>query len=158
MSNRGLEIEINSLASVPLTFKNANLYFNIDAENDFKLVNTQSLSSFDKTIIKIQNLNDNKEFYVFLTNTNIVIKDNKATINTFSRVVLYEQNKEFFAKQSSKDILKDINAEISFLTASQSIGLRIDEATRLNVLKRQQFELKMKQKLFLVEYEGDFDE
>lgn len=51
MNKNGINIEINSI-TISLVFKNAILYFNIEKNGSWKIINSKSLASYEKTVLK----------------------------------------------------------------------------------------------------------
>lgn len=158
MNKNGIYIEINSVTTTPLIFKNANLYFNIEESDSWKLIKSKSLASYEKTVLKIENLNTAKTYYILLKNSNMSFDGKKATFNTFSKIKLFVKVDKSITKNKYKSELKEINQEISHLNALQNIGLRLSDVALLNNLKNEEYELKMKSNLSLIEYEGEFNE
>ncbi|BAW18456.1 hypothetical protein MBVG596_0873 [Mycoplasmopsis bovigenitalium] len=158
MNKNGINIEINSITNTPLVFKNAILYFNIEESDNWKMVSSKSLASYEKTVLKIQDFESNKTYYILLKNTNMNCDGQKATLNTFSKIKLFVKAKKSEIKNKYKAKLKEISQEISHLKALQNIGLKLNEIAHLNQLKNQEYELKIIHNLSLVEYEGDMNE
>ncbi|MBU4689454.1 hypothetical protein KQ873_00155 [Mycoplasma zalophidermidis] len=156
--NNIIKVVINSLANIPLVFNKCILYLNVNDENNWKLISDKALASFDKTIIKIEDYQRDETFFCFLYNTNIVLNNKTASINSFSKIVLYKINKQSSEQVENKKMYKKITNEINYLTSAQSIGLLLDEAIKLDKLKTKQYEYKMKMLLSLETYEGDYYE
>ncbi|ENY69040.1 Hypothetical protein MBVG_5580 [Mycoplasmopsis bovigenitalium 51080] len=158
MNKNGINIEINSITNTPLVFKNAILYFNIEESDNWKMISSKSLASYEKTVLKIQDIESNKTYYILLKNTNMNCDGQKATFNTFSKIKLFVKAKKSKIKNKYKAKLKEISQEISHLNALQNIGLKLSDIAHLNQLKNQEYELKIIHNLSLVEYEGDMNE
>ncbi|MBU4690541.1 hypothetical protein KQ874_02430 [Mycoplasma sp. ES3157-GEN-MYC] len=150
-----ISLEINTLSNVNISFKNCLLYFNVDDEYSWKLINKNSLASFNTTIIKIYDLFKKRTFFCFLNNASVVINNNKATINTFSHVNVYKEVENNQYINEYKNIYKDVSAKINYLNSAKNIGLKLDESVKLNKLKSIQYEYKMKILFSLVECERD---
>ncbi|MCS4536538.1 hypothetical protein NXS15_00120 [Mycoplasma sp. CSL7475-4] len=155
--NNKFNIQINSLSNVSLNFKNAMLYLNISEFGEWITIKNDSIASYEMTLIKIKS-NNKPDFYLFIENANIVVENDCIIINTFSNIKLMVSDKNNFEKNRFKNELKAINAQINYLSASQNIGIKLDEVAKLYELKQKKFEVQMLLEFSLIEYEGVYNE
>ncbi|PZW01475.1 MSC_0621 family F1-like ATPase epsilon subunit [Metamycoplasma auris] len=140
-------IKINFIDSKVLEIKKAKLYINVDEDDDWILIDSNSIMAYEYVMIKINDLDEDKTFYLFLLNPNIVIKDNRITINTFSKKVIYKQTKE---KIDKKDEIKEVLKKIEYYQSLQILGLNLDQFMELKILKQKLALLNLEQKFRLV--------
>ncbi|AME14892.1 hypothetical protein MmmBen468_0678 [Mycoplasma mycoides subsp. mycoides] len=97
-------------------------------------------------LLKILDLSNNQEKYLFANNVNIMVKNNHIVINTFSKQnFLVKSNR----KKVYQDQLKELHKQISILQANQTIGLTINSLLELKKLKNKYYVLKLKNLLQL---------
>ncbi|WFQ90883.1 hypothetical protein MFERI13461_00308 [Mycoplasma feriruminatoris] len=140
-------VEINFIENKQtINFNKAIVYFNADEENEWISLTNNSILGYEIILLKIHDLTNNQEKYLFANNVNIMVKNNHITINTFSK-----QN--FLVKSNRKRIyqeeLKELHNQISILQANQTIGLTIDSLLELKRLKNKYYVLKLKNLLQL---------
>ncbi|WP_347938450.1 hypothetical protein VQY18_01530 [Mycoplasma feriruminatoris] len=140
-------VEINFIENKQtINFNKAIVYFNADEENEWISLTNNSILGYEIILLKIDDLTNNQEKYLFANNVNIMVKNNHITINTFSK-----QN--FLVKSNRKKIyqeeLKELHNQISILQANQTIGLTIDSLLELKRLKNKYYVLKLKNLLQL---------
>ncbi|WFQ95060.1 MSC_0621 family F1-like ATPase epsilon subunit [Mycoplasma feriruminatoris] len=140
-------VEINFIENKQtINFNKAIVYFNADEENEWISLTNNSILGYEIILLKIHDLTNNQEKYLFANNVNIMVKNNHITINTFSK-----QN--FLVKSNRKRIyqeeLKELHNQISILQANQTIGLTIDLLLELKRLKNKYYVLKLKNLLQL---------
>lgn len=108
-------VEINFIENKQtINFNKAIVYFNADEENEWISLTNNSILGYEIILLKIHDLTNNQEKYLFANNVNIMVKNNHITINTFSK-----QN--FLVKSNRKRIyqeeLKELHNQISILQA-----------------------------------------
>ncbi|WFQ92528.1 MSC_0621 family F1-like ATPase epsilon subunit [Mycoplasma feriruminatoris] len=140
-------VEINFIENKQtINFNKAIVYFNADEENEWISLTNNSILGYEIILLKIHDLTNNQEKYLFANNVNIMVKNNHVVINTFSK-----QN--FLVKSNRKRIyqeeLKELHNQISILQANQTIGLTIDLLLELKRLKNKYYVLKLKNLLQL---------
>nr|VZR97490.1 hypothetical protein MF5295_00337 [Mycoplasma feriruminatoris] len=140
-------VEINFIENKQtINFNKAIVYFNADEENEWISLTNNSILGYEIILLKIHDLTNNQEKYLFANNVDIMVKNNHITINTFSK-----QN--FLVKSNRKRIyqeeLKELHNQISILQANQTIGLTIDSLLELKRLKNKYYVLKLKNLLQL---------
>ncbi|WFQ91704.1 hypothetical protein MFERI14815_00308 [Mycoplasma feriruminatoris] len=140
-------VEINFIENKQtINFNKAIVYFNADEENEWISLTNNSILGYEIILLKIHDLTNNQEKYLFANNVNIMVKNNHIIINTFSK-----QN--FLVKSNRKRIyqeeLKELHNQISILQANQTIGLTIDSLLELKRLKNKYYVLKLKNLLQL---------
>ena len=97
-------------------------------------------------LLKILDLSNNQEKYLFANNVNIMVKNNLIVIITFSKQnFLVKSNR----KKVYQDQLKELHKQISILQANQTIGLTINSLLELKKLKNKYYVLKLKNLLQL---------
>ncbi|MBN0970629.1 MSC_0621 family F1-like ATPase epsilon subunit [Mycoplasma phocoeninasale] len=148
MKKNNHRILINFLKNQPIEIISGNLYINISDDEDWEILDNDSISNFEHSIIKIFDTVAKKEFFMFLVNASITIKNNIAQINTFSNSRIFIKDKK---KVNYKEQIRSINKEINDLEILKNIGMGIDDFITLEEYKSQLYELKMMQFLNLVE-------
>ncbi|AZZ65770.1 hypothetical protein DMC14_003200 [Metamycoplasma phocicerebrale] len=145
--NTSFKITINFLNDKKIIIRNGELYINIDEEDDWLLINSNSIMAYDNTIIKIKDLDENKEFYLFLINTNLIVSDNVVTINTFNKENIY---KKATKRINNKEEIKDLVNKINYYNSLQKIGLSLDQYIEKNSLNQKLYIETLKQNLQLI--------
>ncbi|CRH45548.1 Uncharacterised protein [Chlamydia trachomatis] len=103
--------------------------------------------AYENTVVKIKDLDENKEFFLFLINTNIIVTDNEIKINTFNKMEIYKQNKK---SKFDKVLIKEVMDKINYYESLQKIGLSLDQFMEEKLLKQKLYILKMEQNLKIV--------
>ncbi|MBU4690938.1 MSC_0621 family F1-like ATPase epsilon subunit [Mycoplasma zalophi] len=152
------EISISSLSTNTINFKKATLFINLNQEDQWSSLDNDVLASYKDILIKIQNHFNNKIFYVFLTNSDFIIRNNKIEISTLSNINILVSDKNNFNLKENKANLKELSHQIKYYEAYKNLGLELEELIKLNSLESKQYQLKLKQLLYLVNYEGDINE
>ncbi|WP_152414853.1 MSC_0621 family F1-like ATPase epsilon subunit [Metamycoplasma auris] len=140
-------LKINFIDSKILEIKNAQLFINVDEDDDWILIDSNSIMAYEYVMIKVNDLDEQKTFYLFLLNTNIVIKENQITINTFSKKTIYKESKE---KVDKNQEIKEIAKKIEYYQSLQILGLSLDQFMELKILKQKLALLNLEQKFRLV--------
>ncbi|WP_412031488.1 MSC_0621 family F1-like ATPase epsilon subunit [Metamycoplasma buccale] len=143
----GYDVTISFITKKDLHLRNVLIYLNLNNENNWELIKTNLLGSYDNTIIKVYDIDQEFEWYMFLKNASIFVKDDEIKINTFSKFNSYIKAKN---KINIDQSLKDISKEIEYYSAKQNFGLVFDQFIELNKLKNEQYQLKMIQILNLM--------
>ncbi|WP_330463654.1 MSC_0621 family F1-like ATPase epsilon subunit [Metamycoplasma gateae] len=151
--NQTFKININFLDNKTLSIRNGQLFINIDDEDEWAKADLEAIMAYENTVVKIKDLNDQKEFYLFLINTNIIIKDNIITINTFNKMTVYKQNNK---ASFNKNELREVVEKINYLESLQKIGLNLDQFMEQKLLKQKLYILKIQKNLKLVK-ENDYE-
>lgn len=151
--NQTFKININFLDNKTLSIRNGQLFINIDDEDEWAKADLEAIMAYENTVVKIKDLDDQKEFYLFLINTNIIIKDNIITINTFNKMTVYKQNNK---ASFNKNELKEVVEKINYLESLQKIGLNLDQFMEQKLLKQKLYILKIQKNLKLVK-ENDYE-
>ncbi len=92
-------------------------------------------------MLKIVDLNTNKNKYIFAKNTNITVSNNTINIYTFSELTFFIETK---VKKQYSEQYKEINKKVVALEAMQQLGISIDQLLEFNKLKDEKYILKMK--------------
>lgn len=151
--NQTFKININFLDNKTLSIRNGQLFINIDDEDEWAKADLEAIMAYENTVVKIKDLDDQKEFYLFLINTNIIIKDNIITINTFNKMTVYKQNNK---ASFNKNELREVVEKINYLESLQKIGLNLDQFMEQKLLKQKLYILKIQKNLKLVK-ENDYE-
>ncbi|WP_434337976.1 MSC_0621 family F1-like ATPase epsilon subunit [Mycoplasma capricolum] len=140
-------VEINFIENKQtINFKKAIVYFNADEENEWISLTNNSILGYEIMLLKILDLSNNQEKYLFVNNVNIMVKNNHIVINTFSKQnFLVKTNR----KKKYQEQLKELHKQITILQANQTIGLTIDSLLELKRLKNKYYVLKLKNLLQL---------
>ncbi|ADR24349.1 conserved hypothetical protein [Mycoplasma leachii PG50] len=140
-------VEINFIENKQtINFNKAIVYFNADEENEWISLNNNSILGYEIMLLKILDLSNNQEKYLFVNNVNIMVKNNHVVINTFSKQnFLIRTNR----KKKYQEQLKELHKQITILQANQTIGLTIDSLLELKRLKNKYYVLKLKNLLQL---------
>ncbi|WP_434337845.1 hypothetical protein V2P57_03165 [Mycoplasma mycoides subsp. mycoides] len=140
-------VEINFIENKQtINFNKAIVYFNADEENEWISLTNNSILGYEIMLLKILDLSNNQEKYLFANNVNIMVKNNHIVINTFSKQnFLVKSNR----KKVHQDQLKELHKQISILQANQTIGLTINSLLELKKLKNKYYVLKLKNLLQL---------
>lgn len=133
INNNSFKINIHFIGNKHLSIRNAILFINIDEEDEWGLANSDSMMAFENTVIKIRDLDQEKELFLFLINANIIIKENEININSFSKLELYKQNNKI--KFDNLQI-KEITTKINYYESLQKIGLSLDQFLEEKHLKQ----------------------
>ncbi|WP_434343883.1 hypothetical protein V2P32_02065 [Mycoplasma sp. 06067-C1-B144P-99-0482-3] len=140
-------VEINFIENKQtINFNKAIVYFNADEENEWISLTNNSILGYEIMLLKILDLSNNQEKYLFVNNVNIMVKNNHIVINTFSKqnfLVKTNRRKEY------QEQLKELHKQITILQANQTIGLTIDFLLELKRLKNKYYVLKLKNLLQL---------
>ncbi|AXE60536.1 hypothetical protein DA803_00265 [[Mycoplasma] phocae] len=148
MKKNNYKILINFLKNQPIEIALGNLYINISDDEDWVMLSNNSISNFEHSIIKIYDVLDKKEFFMFLANASITIKNNIAHVNTFSNSRIFIRD---LKKVNYKEQIQAVNKKIGDLELLKNIGMGIDDFITLEKYKSELYELKMMQFLNLVE-------
>lgn len=146
-TNNTFKININFIGNKNLLIRNGQLFINVDDEDDWALANLNSIMAYENTVVKIKDLDNNKEFFLFLINTNIIVTDNEIKINTFNKMEIYKQNKK---AKFDKVLIKEVMNKINYYESLQKIGLSLDQFMEEKLLKQKLYILKMEQNLKIV--------
>ncbi|KKW61613.1 MSC_0621 family F1-like ATPase epsilon subunit [Mycoplasma capricolum] len=140
-------VEINFIENKQtINFNKAIVYFNADEENEWISLTNNSILGYEIILLKILDLSNNQEKYLFVNNVNIMVKNNHIVINTFSKQnFLVKTNR----KKEYQEQLKELHKQITILQANQTIGLTIDSLLELKRLKNKYYVLKLKNLLQL---------
>ncbi|ABC01126.1 MSC_0621 family F1-like ATPase epsilon subunit [Mycoplasma capricolum] len=140
-------VEINFIENKQtINFNKAIVYFNADEENEWISLTNNSILGYEIMLLKILDLSNNQEKYLFVNNVNIMVKNNHIVINTFSKQnFLVKTNR----KKEYQEQLKELHKQITILQANQTIGLTIDSLLKLKRLKNKYYVLKLKNLLQL---------
>ncbi|KEZ20955.1 MSC_0621 family F1-like ATPase epsilon subunit [Mycoplasma capricolum] len=140
-------VEINFIENKQtINFNKAIVYFNADEENEWISLTNNSILGYEIMLLKILDLSNNQEKYLFVNNVNIMVKNNHIVINTFSKQnFLVKTNR----KKEYQEQLKELHKQITILQANQTIGLTIDSLLELKRLKNKYYVLKLKNLLQL---------
>ncbi|WP_434335490.1 hypothetical protein V2P22_01570 [Mycoplasma capricolum subsp. capricolum] len=140
-------VEINFIENKQtINFNKAIVYFNADEENEWISLTNNSILGYEIMLLKILDLSNNQEKYLFVNNVNIMVKNNHIVINTFSKQnFLVKTN----CKKEYQEQLKELHKQITILQANQTIGLTIDSLLELKRLKNKYYVLKLKNLLQL---------
>ncbi|QJR44184.1 MSC_0621 family F1-like ATPase epsilon subunit [Mycoplasma miroungirhinis] len=157
-NNPKFNIHISSLSSKSVNAKNASLFINLNQEDQWIFLENNSLASYKNTLIKIINHFNEKTFYVFLENSDFIVKNNLIEINTFANINLLVSDKNNFNLKQNKEQLKEVTKQINYYKAYTNLGLEVEQLIKLSNLETKQYQLKLKQLLYLVDYEGDIND
>lgn len=146
-TNNTFKININFIGNKSLLIRNGQLFINVDDEDDWALADLNSIMAYENTVVKIKDLDENKEFFLFLINTNIIVTDNEIKINTFNKMEIYKQNKK---SKFDKVLIKEVMDKINYYESLQKIGLSLDQFMEEKLLKQKLYILKMEQNLKIV--------
>nr|WP_307939838.1 hypothetical protein [Mycoplasmopsis bovis] len=141
MSQNGFNVVINFIGNKEATFNNALVYFNADEEGDWVQLVDNSILGYEIILLKIVDLNTNKNKYIFAKNTNITVSNNTINIYTFSELTFFIETK---VKKQYSEQYKEINKKVVALEAMQQLGISIDQLLEFNKLKDEKYILKMK--------------
>lgn len=152
-NKNNFKILINFLDNYKTKIYSGLVYVNLDQEDDWVLLENNSLASYDYVLIKIKDLNNKEEKYCFLKNANIIIRDNVININNSNRINFYKKSNQ---KINNKNSIKETEIKFNLLESMQKLGLNIDQYIELNELKNKLYTLKM-QKLFNLDKEEKYE-
>ncbi|MDC8962950.1 hypothetical protein PUW93_02340 [Metamycoplasma hyosynoviae] len=149
----GLRLEINFIGNKSKKIDHALVYINVDDEDDWKLLDQNMIGSYKNTLIKINDLDTQKNSYIFLKNTNFVLKDNLLKITSSSELNIYSRTKQ--RKEKIKSTIKNLNEKIGYYHSLNEIGLDLSEYLELVKLEEQVWRLKMEEILHLKKGENN---
>ncbi|MDC8915456.1 hypothetical protein PUW95_01310 [Metamycoplasma hyosynoviae] len=149
----GLRLEINFIGNKSKKIDHALVYINVDDEDDWKLLDQNMIGSYKNTLIKINDLDTQKISYIFLKNTNFVLKDNLLKITSSSELNIYSKTKQ--RKEKIKSTIKNLNEKIGYYHSLNEIGLDLSEYLELVKLEEQVWRLKMEEILHLKKGENN---
>ncbi|KDE44721.1 MSC_0621 family F1-like ATPase epsilon subunit [Metamycoplasma hyosynoviae] len=149
----GLRLEINFIGNKSKKIDHALVYINVDDEDDWKLLDQNMIGSYKNTLIKINDLDTQKNSYIFLKNTNFVLKDNLLKITSSSELNIYSKTKQ--RKEKIKSTIKNLNEKIGYYHSLNEIGLDLSEYLELVKLEEQVWRLKMEEILHLKKGENN---
>ncbi|WP_406617968.1 MSC_0621 family F1-like ATPase epsilon subunit [Mycoplasmopsis lipophila] len=148
MNEDFLKINISFLSSGEHFIPKAKMFVNVNDEDEFHELKNNTICSYEKILIKIIDIQMNKEYFLFLKNSNILIKNNIANIDTFS-------TKQFYVSLLRKTIdeveFKKLKKKIGKMEIKKDIGLSIDEILLLEQLKYEEYIMRMKKMFNLME-------
>ncbi|MBN4089664.1 MSC_0621 family F1-like ATPase epsilon subunit [Mycoplasma enhydrae] len=145
--NSSFKIIINYIDNKSLVIRNAELYVNIDDNDDWALVDSDAVMAYDKTVIKINDIDTNKQFYLFLFNTNVIVYNKEIVINTFNKEMIYKKSNKAI---NNKQQINELNEKIKYFNSLQTIGLSLDQYIEWNNLKRKLYIENIKHNLKLI--------
>ncbi|MCV3753685.1 hypothetical protein OF364_02520 [Mycoplasma enhydrae] len=145
--NSSFKIIINYIDNKSLVIRNAELYVNIDDNDDWALVDSDAVMAYDKTVIKINDIDTNKQFYLFLFNTNVIVYNKEIIINTFNKEMIYKKSNKAI---NNKQQINELNEKIKYFNSLQTIGLSLDQYIEWNNLKRKLYIENIKHNLKLI--------
>ncbi|MDC8913602.1 MSC_0621 family F1-like ATPase epsilon subunit [Metamycoplasma hyosynoviae] len=149
----GLRLEINFIGNKSKKIDHALVYINVDDEDDWKLLDQNMIGSYKNTLIKVNDLDTQKISYIFLKNTNFVLKDNLLKITSSSELNIYSKTKQ--RKEKIKSTIKNLNEKIGYYHSLNEIGLDLSEYLELVKLEEQVWRLKMEEILHLKKGENN---
>ncbi|MDD1373438.1 MSC_0621 family F1-like ATPase epsilon subunit [Metamycoplasma hyosynoviae] len=149
----GLRLEINFIGNKSKKIDHTLVYINVDDEDDWKLLDQNMIGSYKNTLIKINDLDTQKISYIFLKNTNFVLKDNLLKITSSSELNIYSKTKQ--RKEKIKSTIKNLNEKIGYYHSLNEIGLDLSEYLELVKLEEQVWRLKMEEILHLKKGENN---
>ncbi|KDE43537.1 hypothetical protein NPL6_03560, partial [Metamycoplasma hyosynoviae] len=144
---------INFIGNKSKKIDHALVYINVDDEDDWKLLDQNMIGSYKNTLIKINDLDTQKISYIFLKNTNFVLKDNLLKITSSSELNIYSKTKQ--RKEKIKSTIKNLNEKIRYYHSLNEIGLDLSEYLELVKLEEQVWRLKMEEILHLKKGENN---
>ncbi|ASI53816.1 MSC_0621 family F1-like ATPase epsilon subunit [Metamycoplasma hyosynoviae] len=149
----GLRLEINFIGNKSKKIDHTLVYINVDDEDDWKLLDQNMIGSYKNTLIKVNDLDTQKISYIFLKNTNFVLKDNLLKITSSSELNIYSKTKQ--RKEKIKSTIKNLNEKIGYYHSLNEIGLDLSEYLELVKLEEQVWRLKMEEILHLKKGENN---
>ncbi|BAP39779.1 MSC_0621 family F1-like ATPase epsilon subunit [Metamycoplasma canadense] len=153
-ANQTFKIQINFLDNKTKIIRNGLLFINVDDEDQWVLADSNAIMAYENTVIKIKDLDEEKEFYLFLINTNIIINQKNININTFNKMEIFKQNNKTV---DNKNKIREVLNNISYFNSLQKIGLNLDQFMQLKLLNQELYLLKIQQNLKLakeIKYEN----
>lgn len=144
-------LTINYASTIPFLVRKCQLFLNVDDENTWTQITNNSIAGYKNTLVKIveYDTDENKtEWYTFLRNASILVRENHIIINTF---VEFNQYHKTNTKIDLSEEIKEIQKEINYYEARKKLGIRASQFIKLNNLTQRQYRLKMVQLLNLGE-------
>lgn len=149
MENK-FKVNISFINNNTETFDKVNVYLNINDEDDWIMLDSNMIGSYELVLIKlvVEEKRVKKEIYVFAKNANLILKNHILDIETFSQRNLFIKTKQ---KQNLKKQIADLKNKFDYLDAKQFIGLDVNEFLSYKQLKYDLYILKLRDLLNLKE-------
>ena len=141
MKNEFYKLNIAFLNGTKFSSPKVKIFINVNEEDEFTELENNSICSFDHVLLKIKDIENNKNLFLFLKDANILIENQQINISSCS-------TKQFYVSLLKKI---DFKKEINILELKKNFGLSIDEYIELENLKEKHYILNLREILNLTE-------
>ncbi|CAC13674.1 unknown; predicted coding region [Mycoplasmopsis pulmonis] len=151
-NNIGFDLRIHFLDNQQLRFSNSKISIVSESENQFFVLDPNSVASYEKNLIEIENLKTKNKKYVFLKNCNVLVSDNNIWVNSSNKKNLYEKTNK---KINNKEKIKTLSKELAEFNLMQKIGIDFEDFLKISEIEYQIYKEQMKELFKLEEFEHE---
>ncbi len=148
MKNEFYKLNIAFLNGTKYSSPKVKIFINVNEEDEFIELENNSICSFDHVLLKIKDIENNKDLFLFLKDVNILIENQQINISSCSTKQFYIS---LLKKIDFKKELSIIKKQINILELKKNFGLSIDEYIKLENLKEKHYILNLREILNLTE-------
>ncbi|MBZ4204109.1 MSC_0621 family F1-like ATPase epsilon subunit [Mycoplasma tauri] len=154
MSTKYFKTTISFIFDKKIMFDNSEVFVYLNDENEWVKVTNNSIFGYEIVLLKIYDHINEKEFYIFAKNSNIIAENDNIYINTTSYLDFYQISK---VKKSINENIKILDKKIASLENMQKIGMDLELFLKLKKIKQEQYILRNTHKFNLKKIELDYE-
>ncbi|CCP24361.1 MSC_0621 family F1-like ATPase epsilon subunit [Mycoplasmopsis cynos] len=144
-------INITYLNGKNIQFNDYEIFINHNDEDNWVVLDKNSVGSYSKVLLRFRNKKLNNEFYTFLESVSFIADMENIDIKTFSSQNFYKKAKK---TKNQRGELAELKKKMREISSNQHFGWIIDEVIEMDELENSYFICLMKNLLNIEEVEN----